>query len=130
MINAPDTKIPKKNVIKCSICRAIIEDRHTMYQSSLKLGVICKSCRDRFSKDDVEMIVNLFFAFGGYFGQFDKSEFSIDDVIEEFAEQLDSGNMPFHLQNVKMWHKILTHGIAPQEFLKELSMLVDHDLPQ
>ena len=129
MINAPDTKIPKKNEIKCSICHVIIKDRHTLYQSSLNLGVICKSCRDRFSEDDIEMIVNLFFAFGGYFGQFDKSEFSIDEIIEEFAEQLEAGDTPFHLQNVKMWHKILTHGIAPKEFLKELSMLVDHDFP-
>ena len=129
MINAPDTKIPKKNEIKCSICQVIIKNRHTLYQSSLNLGVICKSCRDRFSEDDIEMIVNLFFAFGGYFGQFDKSEFSIDEIIEEFAEQLETSDTTFHLQNVKMWHKILTHGIAPKEFLKELSTLVGHDFP-
>jgi len=24
-----------------------------------------------------------------------------------------------------MWHKILTHGIAPKDFLKELSAYVD-----
>ena len=75
------------------------------------------------------MIVNMFFAFGGYFGQFDKSEFSIDDTIVEFAEQLDAGDSTFHLQNVKMWHKILTYGIAPKEFLKELSMYVDQGFP-
>ena len=127
MINTPDSKI--SNQIKCSICRADIKDRNTLYQSSLKLGVICKTCRQRFSKDDIEMIVNMFFAFGGYFGQFDKSEFSIDDTIVEFAEQLDAGDSTFHLQNVKMWHKILTYGIAPKEFLKELSMYVDQGFP-
>ena len=127
MINTPDPKI--SNQIKCSICRVDIKDRHTLYQSSLKLGVICKQCRQRFSKDDIEMIVNMFFAFGGYFGQFNKSEFSIDDIIVEFAEQLDAGNSTFHLQNVKMWHKILTHGIAPKEFLHELSMYVDQGFP-
>ena len=126
MINAPDSKI--SNQIKCSICRADIKDRHELYQSSLKLGVICKTCRERFSEEDVEMIVNLFFAFGGYFGQLNKSEFSIDDLVIEFAEQLDEGNSTFHLQNVKMWHKILTHGIAPKDFLKELSAYVDQDL--
>lgn len=126
MINAPDSKI--SNQIKCSICRADIKDRHDLYQSSLKLGVICKTCRERFSEEDVEMIVNLFFAFGGYFGQLDKSEFSIDDLVMEFAEQLDAGNSTFHLQNVKMWHKILTHGIAPKDFLKELSTYVEQGL--
>jgi len=124
MINTPDPKISNQK-IKCSICRVDIKDRHELYQSSLKLGVICKNCRERFSEEDIEMIVNLFFAFGGYFGQFDKSEFSIDDLVIEFAEQLDSGNSTFHLQNVKMWHKILTHGIAPKDFLKELSSYVD-----
>jgi len=123
MINAPDSKI--SNQIKCSICRADIKDRHALYQSSIKMGVICKHCRERFSKEDIEMIMNMFFAFGGYFGQFDKSEFSLDDLIAEFAEQLDAGNSTFHIQNVKMWHKILTHGIAPKEFLKELSTYVD-----
>ncbi len=127
MINTPDSKI--SNQIKCSICRADIKDRNVLYQSSLKLGVICKPCRERFSEDDIEMIVNMFFAFGGYFGQFDKSEFSMDEMIVEFAEQLDAGNSTFHLQNVKMWHKILTHGIAPKEFLEELSMYVDQGFP-
>ena len=123
MIKTPDSKI--SNQIRCSICRADIKDRHELYQSTLKLGVICKTCRERFSEEDVEMIVNLFFAFGGYFGQFDKSEFSIDEMVIEFAEQIDAGNSTFHLQNVKMWHKILSHGIAPKDFLKELSMYVD-----
>ncbi|GAH32340.1 unnamed protein product [marine sediment metagenome] len=71
------------------------------------------------------MIVNLFFAYGGYFGEFDKSEFSIEDVIVEFAEQLSLGNTKFHDQNVGMWHKVLTHGITPKEFLKELSLYVE-----
>ena len=123
MINTPNSKI--SNQIRCSICRVDIKDRRELYQSSLKLGVICKICRERFSEEDIEMIVNLFFAFGGYFGQFDKSEFSIDDMVIEFAEQLDSGNSTFHLQNVKMWHRILTHGIAPKDFLKDLSTYVD-----
>ena len=125
MINAPKSKISGK--VKCSTCRALIHDRHTMYQSSLKLGVICKSCRDRFSSDDIEMIVNLFFAYGGYFGQFPKSDFSIDDVIVEFAEQLETKRDAFHSGNVKMWHKALTHGITPEEFLKELSLLVEQE---
>ena len=54
-------------------------------------------------------------------------KFSIDYTIVEFAEQLDTSNSTFHLQNVKMWHKILTHGIAPKEFLRELSTYVDQD---
>ena len=127
MINAPKPRV--SNNLKCSICRSDIKDRHKVYQSSLKLGIICDMCRQRFTDEDIEMIVNMFFAFGGYFGQFDKSDFSIDDTIVKFAEQLEASNSTFHLQNVKMWHKILTHGIAPKEFLKELSTYVDQSFP-
>lgn len=122
MINAPNFTI--SNGIKCSICRADIKERHKMYQTSLKLGLICRSCRKRFSDEDIEMIVNMFFAYGGYFGKFDKSEFSIDDIIVEFAEQLSAGNTTLHSQNIKMWHKVLTYGITPQEFLEELSVYI------
>lgn len=96
-----------------------------MYQTSLKLGVICKSCRNRFPEEDIEMIVNMFFAYGGYFGKYDKSEFSIDDVIVGFAEQLDSREVNLHSANVRMWHKVLTHGIGPEEFLEELSLYIE-----
>ena len=123
MINAPNFTI--SSGIKCSICRADIKERHKMYQTSLKLGVICRSCRKRFPEEDIEMIVNIFFAFGGYFGKFDKSEFSIDDVIVEFAEQLEAKEINLHSANVKMWHKVLTHGITPKEFLEELSVYVE-----
>ena len=45
----------------------------------------------------------------------------MDEAILEFAEELYVERSTFHLQNVKMWHKVLTHGITPKEFLKELS---------
>jgi hypothetical protein len=74
------------------------------------------------------MIVNMFFAFGEYFGARVKSEFSINDIILEFAINLDGGNVNFHSQNIKMWHKVLTYGITPKEFLEELSLYVEQGL--
>jgi hypothetical protein len=73
------------------------------------------------------MIVNMFFAFGGYFGQFDKSEFSMDEAILQFAEELGVNKSPFHEQNVKMWHKVLTHGITPEEFLEDLTLFAEQE---
>ena len=125
-MNTPNTTIT--NEIKCSICRADIKDRHKVYQSNLKLGIICDQCRQRFSDEDIEMIINIFFAFGEFFGARDKSKFSIDDIILEFAKNLDKGKDNFHSQNIRMWHKVLTHGITPQEFLKELSTFSEQEL--
>jgi len=126
MINAPKPKVSSN--LKCSICRTKIKDRHKVYQSSLKLGIICNLCKHRFSDEDIEMIVNIFFAFGEFFGARDKSKFSIKDMILEFAIELDDGKANFHSQNVKMWHKVLTHGITPKEFLEELSLYVEQGL--
>jgi len=123
MINAPKSNVSSK--LKCSICRADIKDRNKVYQSRLRLGIICELCRQRFSDEDIEMMVNLFFAFGGYFGARDKFKFSIKDIISEFAIDLNEGKANFQSQNVKMWHKVLTHGITPREFLKELSVYVE-----
>ena len=109
MINAPN--LSTSSVIKCSICRADIKERHKMYQTGLRLGVICRSCRTRFSDEDIEWIVNIFFAFGDYFGKFDKSKFSIGSTIVEFAEQIDSRVLSLHSANLKMWHKVLTYNI-------------------
>jgi hypothetical protein len=123
-MNAPNITIT--NEIKCSICRADIKDHHKVYQSSLKLGIICNLCKQRFSDEDIENIINLFFAFGEFFGARDRSNFSIEDIILEFAKNLDEGKTNFHSQNVRMWHKVLIHGITPEEFLKELSLFVEH----
>ena len=71
------------------------------------------------------MMVNLFFAFGEYFGARERSKFSIKDIIIEFAIDLNEGKANFQSQNVKMWHKVLTHGITPREFLEELSFYVE-----
>jgi hypothetical protein len=71
------------------------------------------------------MIVNMFFAFGGHFGACDRSKFSINDLILEFAINLDEGKLNFHSQNIKMWHKVLIHGITPKEFLEEISNYVE-----
>jgi hypothetical protein len=125
-MNTSNTTIT--NEIKCSICRADIKDRRKVYQSSLKLGIICNVCKQRFSDEDIEMIINIFFAFGEYFGARDRSNFSIEDTILEFAKNLDEGKVNFHSQNVRMWHKVLTHGITPKEFLKELSAFSEQEL--
>ena len=74
------------------------------------------------------MIVNMFFAFGGYFGKFDKSEFSIEDVIVEFADQLETREINLHSANIKMWHKVLTYGITPEGFLRELGEYVEQQV--
>ena len=126
MINAPN--FPTSSGIKCSICRTDIRELHKMHQTSFMLGVVCRLCRERFSDEDIEMIVKIFFAFGGYFSKFDKANFSINDVIVEFAEQLENRDTDLYSATIKMWHKVLTHGITPEVFLRKLREYVEHEV--
>jgi len=127
MINTPKPKVSEK--LKCSICRTDIKDRHKIYQSSLNFGIICDICKQRFSEEDVGMIIEMFSAFGEYFGARERYKFSVKDIITEFAIDLDREKANFHSQNIRMWHKVLTHGITPKEFLEELSVYVEQGLP-
>jgi hypothetical protein len=126
MINTPTPKISSK--LKCSICRTDIKDRKKVYQSSSNLGIICDVCRNRFSEEEIEMILNIFFAFGEYFGARDRSKLSVKDIVVEFAINLNEEKADFHLENIKMWHKVLAHGITPKELMEELSVYAEHGL--
>jgi hypothetical protein len=70
----------------------------------------------------------MFFAFGEYFGARDRSKFSVKDTIVEFAIDLNERKANFHSHNIKMWHKVLSHGITPKEFLEELTLYTEQGL--
>jgi hypothetical protein len=123
MINCPDSRTASK--VRCAICHSKIEDHHQIYQTTLSLGVVCKICRQRFSKEDIEMIANMFLAYGGYFGQFKRDDFSIENLILKFAHKIDLEKESLTLTNLKMWYEILIHGITPKEFLRALKKYIE-----
>lgn len=123
MINCPDVSISSK--VRCAICHVEIKDRHRMYQTHLSFGVVCKKCIERFSKEDIEMIASLFLAYGGYYGQYDRNNLSIEDLIIKFAEKIDLGTETLTSTNIKMWHEVLIHGFTPNEFLQVLKKYIE-----
>jgi hypothetical protein len=123
MINCPDASISSK--VKCAICRSEIKDRHQMYQTHLSFGVVCRECFKRFSQEDIEMIANLFLAYGGYFGQYERDALSIESLIIKFAQKINLGTETLASTNIKMWHEVLTHGITPKEFLTALKEYIE-----
>lgn len=123
MINCPDSRVASK--IRCAICNSEIKDHHQIYQTTLSLGVVCKICRQRFSKEDIEMIANMFLAYGGYFGQFKRDDFSIENLILKFAHKIDLDKESLTLSNIRMWYEILIHGIIPKEFLRALKKYIE-----
>ena len=113
--------------VKCGICRAEIEDRAQIFQSGINLGVVCVSCYKRFSADDLEMMGNMFVAYGGYFGMRKDSEFSVIKILEDVlqgtvgeGEKIDSEKI-----NIRLMHMALLHGVNPEQYIRNLTLLVD-----
>lgn len=71
-------------------------------------------------------MTNLFIAFGGYFGKFKYPNVSIENVLKELIEEIKikKNKIGFHELNVKMMHKVLLHGISPQDYIKKLETII------
>ncbi|MBD3196092.1 MAG: hypothetical protein GF317_13625 [Candidatus Lokiarchaeota archaeon] len=111
------------NTLKCGICRSNITRNELIYQSKVLYIPVCQNCINRFTKDDVELMLNLFIAYGGYFGQFDSSQFSILNYLKNLKESgLKIQNT--EALNISLLYQSILHGISPQEYLEELAEFV------
>lgn len=115
------------NSVKCGICHGEIVDRAQIYQTGLNLGVVCSKCYKRFSANDLEMIANMFIAYGGYFGMLQDSKFSLVKTLEVIMKNSLRENIIANTEqvNIRLMHKALLHGITPEQYVQNLSLLVD-----
>lgn len=113
--------------IICSICRHEIKERATLCQIGVNYGIACIDCYRKFSTEDLELMANLFMAFGGYFGQFQRSEFSILPILKAIYTDL----FPIYEEkgieelNIRMLHRALLHGISPEEYIENLEQVFE-----
>ena len=116
-----------KRVVRCGICRVEIRDRAQIYQAGVNFGIVCISCYKQFSTEDIELMSNMFIAYGGYFGMLKDSIFSTLDILEKLTT--DAGKqgdvVNIEIVNVQLLHKVLLHGITPKQYTHELKKLVE-----
>ena len=117
MIKLCDQMISER--IICAICHADINESSQIFQSTLNYGLICRECMEKFSEEEIAIVLNLFILYGGYFGKHNRTHFS---VIKRFLEIIENEGEEFDLEriNMKLLHEALTHGITPREFNKSL----------
>jgi hypothetical protein len=124
-----EIKIDRKNFdsVKCGICRSEILDRAQIYQAGIHLGVICVHCYKRFSSDDIELMANLFVAYGGYFGMLRSSLFTPIKILRKLITEAQAQNHQVSLEqiNVRLLHKALLHGLSPEQYIHSLEKLLD-----
>ncbi|MGB5912548.1 MAG: hypothetical protein WBH31_15255 [Promethearchaeia archaeon] len=113
---------PLRKEIHCVICHSDIKDLDDIYQVSHNLGIICQNCVKIFSSEDIEIMIYLFFIYGGYFGKFDQRTFSLPEAIKSLTKQEfnPKKQIMFEDLNERLVHKALLHGISPVDLVKTL----------
>ena len=110
--------------VRCGICRYNIEKGATIYQEGVNFGVVCEECYRNNSPEDLELMANLFLAYGGYFGMIKDSEYSLYKVLMSLTSG-NNGNESILELNIKMLHQALLHGVGPHQFIQGLKILVE-----
>jgi len=87
---------------------------------------VCRDCLEEFSDKDLELMHNMFTAFGGYFGKLGGSKEETYKRIEEIARSYeDQGKTAASVKNdVKTMHRAFLYGIPPVQLVQGLKMLL------
>ncbi|MHA2038866.1 MAG: hypothetical protein ACW98X_20735 [Promethearchaeota archaeon] len=109
----------------CGICHRKINQGAATYHEGFRIEVICPHCYSRNSEKDIELITNMFLAFGGYFGMLRDPLFPVNEMLKCFLKEIQSskGKIPTECLKIKLLHLGLLHGITPEEF-----SIIDNDL--
>jgi hypothetical protein len=125
-INSKPTSHITHETVKCGICRNEIRQGASIYQEGLSFGVVCEKCYKSNKTEDLELMANLFLAYGGYFGMKSRKNFSLYKEIKKLIAKVQPGKAPETLidLNIKLLHKALLYGITPREIVLGLKILL------
>jgi len=110
--------------LRCGICQNTIHNPSSVYQSKLLFIPVCEQCQRTFCEEDRELILNMFLAYGGYFGQHPKDQFSLATVFATLKEEGQMTKETADEINIRVLHTALIHGITPEEYISELEELL------
>ena len=126
-MNTEPTPQLTHKLVKCVICKNEIKRGASIYQEGLTFGVVCERCYRNNSQEDLELMANLFLAYGGYFGKLKEKQFSVYKTIKTLISKIQPGKEPDTLieMNIKMMHQALLYGVTPQELIHGLKILLE-----
>jgi hypothetical protein len=125
MIVSTELESESHNLEGCGICHRKIKQGAGIYHEGFHIEVICPHCYSRNSEKDIELIANMFLAFGGYFGSLRDPHFPVNEMLKCFLNEIQAkkGIMPSECLKIKLLHLALLHGVTPEEFC-----ILDDDL--
>ena len=113
--------------VKCVLCRNDIKLDVKIKKIGNSFGTVCVECAKTFTDEEIELMHNMFTAFGGFFGKMsDSKELSyskLEEIANDYKEQnKDINNIE---SDVKALHSAFLYGISPQQLVKGLKLLID-----
>jgi len=117
----------KVNSIECAICRSVESAEVKIKRLGRSFGVVCRDCLEEFSDKDLELMHNMFTAFGGYFGKLGGSKEEAYKKLEEIARsyEKEGKEAPNVESDVKTMHRAFLYGISPMQLVRGLRMLLE-----
>jgi hypothetical protein len=121
-MKATSKKKAETSMIQCGLCRNPIIDLSSVFQSKSSFIPICKKCKCKFSTNDIEMTLNIFAAYGGYFGKENAEQFSVKEWLSKTLKNRSERDP--NLINMRLMHQALLHGYTPSEYIEKLKDLL------
>ena len=125
------SEFPKKkstlSYIKCVLCRNDTRLDVKIKKIGNTFGTVCKECAKAFTDEEIELMHNMFTAFGGYYGKMSNSKELSYSKLEEIAKDYKKQYRDINdVENdVKTLHSAFLYGISPQQLVKGLKLLID-----
>ncbi len=110
--------------VKCGICKNNLKRGASIYQEGLTFGVVCEQCYKKNSQEDLELMANMFLAYGGYFGMLKNSDFSLYNILKQIVSKVENKENVEEL-HIKCMHQALLNGITPRQFVQGLRILLE-----
>ena len=105
----------------CDICGELFQENTNLYIYQENYGVICESCKGRFSIEQIEEFLGLINTFGGHFGIYKSNQNTLVQILDIFLNHnLLNCNVDVIESNIKLRHKALLYGFTPLELIEEM----------
>ena len=113
--------------IKCVLCRNDTKSGVKIKRIGNTFGTVCEECTKTFSDEEIELMHNMFNAFGGYYGKMSNSKELSYSKLEEIAKRYKEQNKSINnIENdIKTLHSAFLYGISPQQLVRGVKLLVE-----
>ena len=125
-ISPHEIEIPHKRKVnlECGICHSEIFSSASIYQEGFNFGVVCKQCYEKNSPEDLELMANMFLAYGGHFGKLQNPDFSLYKLLDQIVSKVENKENVEEL-HIKYMHHALLNGVTPKQFIQGLRILLE-----